>query len=110
MKDLEKEGLVILEDDGLEGNVDEFENVEDVEKRVDEPEIGMLFDSAAEMFTYYKAYGKRKGFPVKRRTSKKGSDGILRYITFACGRSGTSRSNPSNFSRSQTNAKTGCNA
>lgn len=79
-------------------------------KNVDEPEIGILFDSADEMFTYYKTYGKQKGFPVKRRTSKKGSDGILRYVTFACGRSGTSRSNPSNFLRLQTSAKSGCNA
>ena len=44
-----------------------------------------------------------------RRSSRKDSDGILRNVTFACGRSSETRSKYANILRPQPNAKTGCN-
>ncbi|KAH9730204.1 protein FAR1-RELATED SEQUENCE [Citrus sinensis] len=85
--------------------------VEELEKidEDDEPIIGMSFDSDVDLFIYFKEYGKRKGFPVLRRTSRNDSDEILRNVTFACGRSGETRSKYVNILKLQPNAKTGCN-
>ncbi|KAH9655784.1 protein FAR1-RELATED SEQUENCE [Citrus sinensis] len=87
----------------------EVEELEKIEED-DEPIIGMSFDSDVDLFIYFKEYGKRKGFPVLRRTSRKDSDGILRNVTFACGRSGETRSKSVNILKPQPNAKTCCNA
>ncbi|XP_024042121.1 protein FAR1-RELATED SEQUENCE 5-like [Citrus clementina] len=87
----------------------EVEELEKFEEN-DEPIIGMSFDSDVDLFIYFKEYGKRKGFPILRRTSRKDSDGILRNVTFACGRSGETRSKSVNILKPQPNAKTGCNA
>ncbi|KAH9786195.1 protein FAR1-RELATED SEQUENCE [Citrus sinensis] len=86
--------------------------VEELEKidEDDEPIIGMSFDSDVDLFIYFKEYGKKKGFPVLRRTSRNDSDEILRNVTFACGRSGETRSKYVNILKLQPNAKTGCNA
>ncbi|KDO53182.1 hypothetical protein CISIN_1g0370262mg, partial [Citrus sinensis] len=87
----------------------EIEELEKIEED-DEPIIGMSFDSDTDLFIYFKGYSKRKGFPVLRRTSRKDSYGILRNVTFACGRSGETRSKSVKILKPQPNAKTGCNA
>ena len=70
----------------------------------------MFFSSADEMFEYYKAYGIQEGFPVMRRSCRKGDDGSIRYVTFTCGRNGKSKSKSDNALRLQPNQKIGCNA
>ncbi|KAH9704397.1 protein FAR1-RELATED SEQUENCE [Citrus sinensis] len=45
-----------------------------------------------------------------RRSSRKDSDGILRNVSFACGRSGETRSKSTNILKPQPNIKTGCSA
>ena len=74
----------------------EVEELEKIEED-DEPIIGMSFDSDTDLFIYFKKYGKRKGFSVLRRTSRKDSDGILRNVTFACGRSCETRNKSVNI-------------
>ena len=60
-------------------NLENEGGVEDVQYEKYEPTLGMLFDNHEEMWQFYKAYGKQKKFPLKKLTSKKGSDGIVRY-------------------------------
>ena len=72
--------------------------------------IGMSFDSEIEMYSYYREYGKRKEFSFMRRISSKGIDGMIRHVSYVCGRSGATRSKSSNPLRPQPNAKIGCNA
>ena len=105
MKSLEID-IEVEEDDGIDVNINEIDHDDDD----DEPKTDMAFDSVDDMFTYYKEYGKRKGFPVLRRSSRKGWDGNVRYVTFTCGRSGFSKTTSSNVLRPQPNAKIGCNA
>ncbi|KAH9653775.1 protein FAR1-RELATED SEQUENCE [Citrus sinensis] len=62
------------------------------------------------MFEYYKTYGLQEGFPVMRRSCRKGDDGSLRYVTFTCGRNGKSKAKATNVLRLQPNQKIGCNA
>ncbi|KAH9657389.1 protein FAR1-RELATED SEQUENCE [Citrus sinensis] len=81
-----------------------------VEPNKCEPALGMLFDNHEEMFAFYKAYGKQEGFRVKVPSTKKGTDGIVKYATFACGRSGKSESKSSNALKPKPNVKNGCDA
>ncbi|KAH9681061.1 hypothetical protein KPL71_026797 [Citrus sinensis] len=76
-------------ENNLEEDIGKCHNIETEREVIDKPKIGILFDNANEMFTYYKTYGKQEGFLVKRRTCKKGSDGIVKYVTFVCGRNGS---------------------
>ncbi|KAH9746193.1 protein FAR1-RELATED SEQUENCE [Citrus sinensis] len=94
----------------MEKSIEEFEEIEEDNLLDDEPMIGMSFDSEIEMYNYYREYGKRKGFPVMRRSSSKGIDGMIRHVSYVCGRSGATRSKSSNPLRPQPNAKIGCNA
>ena len=64
--------------------------VEIVQPKKYKPTLRMLFDSHEEMFVFYNVYGKQERFPVNVQTTKKGTDGIIKYTTFACSRSAAS--------------------
>ncbi|GMP91217.1 hypothetical protein CsSME_00042001 [Camellia sinensis var. sinensis] len=67
-----------------EGNIEnESEKTSNVKEKVEDPKVGMLFDSIDELVEFYKLYGKAKGFGVSIRTSKKGTDGKVRHVTKA---------------------------
>ena len=51
----------------------------------------MMFNSIVEIVIYYRRYAKEKGFAVAKRTSKKGNDGVVRYVTIACSYPGKPR-------------------
>ncbi|KAF5206974.1 hypothetical protein FRX31_003438 [Thalictrum thalictroides] len=48
--------------------------------------VGMAFATAEELYDYYGNDGSEKGFPVMKRSSKKGDDGIVKWVMYACGR------------------------
>jgi len=52
------------------------------------PTVGMKFRDHSEIFEFYKTYAYSVGFPIRRRSSRKGDDGLLKYVTFACSRKG----------------------
>ena len=81
-----------------------------VEPNKCEPALGMLFDNHEKMFAFYKTYGKQEGFPVKVRGTKKGTDEIIKYATFACRRSGKLESKSANVLKPKPNVKNGCDA
>ncbi|KAF9593684.1 hypothetical protein IFM89_024501 [Coptis chinensis] len=92
----ENEGINISiemnEDEGI--NDKELEDTIDVdvgmenefaqEEKVGDPEIGMVFDTAEGLFEYYTKYGSENGFPIKKRSSSKGDDGVVRWVLFTC--------------------------
>ncbi|XP_024037579.1 protein FAR1-RELATED SEQUENCE 5-like [Citrus clementina] len=94
----------------LQGADLEENNEELVVENVVEPTVGMSFDSPDEMFEYYKTYGLQEGFPIMRRSCRKGDDGSLRYVTFTCRRNDKSKAKATNVLRLQPNQKIGCNA
>jgi len=65
-------------------NEKSFDNVD---TRV--PTIGMCFSSAEEATIFYRQYAITKGFGIRRRSSKKGTDKQLRYFVLVCSRAGT---------------------
>ncbi|KAL9455284.1 hypothetical protein AB3S75_010654 [Citrus x aurantiifolia] len=93
----------------MEKAIEDIEELEKIEGE-DEPMIGMSFDTDTEMFMYFKEYGKKKELPVMRRSSRKDSDGILRNVSFTCGRSRETRSKSTNILKLQPNTKTCCSA
>ncbi|KAL2487403.1 Protein FAR1-RELATED SEQUENCE [Abeliophyllum distichum] len=48
------------------------------------PEVGMKFKDEKEVFEFYKRYAYNVGFPVGKRNSKKGDDGIVKL--YRCNR------------------------
>ena len=64
--------------------------VEIVQSKKYELTLRMLFDNHEEIFVFYNAYGKQERILVKVQTTKKGTDEIVKYATFACSCSGKS--------------------
>ena len=80
----------------------------DVKPKRYKSKLGCCVDNLDEMDDYYKGFGKREGFPMKPQTTKKESNGIVRYVTFSCGCSGKPKSQFSNAWRLQPRRRSGC--
>ncbi|XP_022844850.1 protein FAR1-RELATED SEQUENCE 5-like [Olea europaea var. sylvestris] len=74
------------------------------------PEVGMTFKDEKELFDFYKQYAYSIGFPVRKRNSKKGDDGTVRFVTFTCSREGRRSSNTNSALRPQPTSQTDCKA
>ncbi|KAF5184761.1 hypothetical protein FRX31_025653 [Thalictrum thalictroides] len=96
-------------DDIIDINNDE-ENEIVVEENISDLVEGKMFDSSEDLFNYYVRYGNENGFLVKRRSSKKGDDGEVRWVMFACARFGKSKSNSRNAFKVRPISKTNFNA
>ena len=70
------------------------------------PTLGMLFDNHEEMWAFQKAYNRQEVFPMKKLTSKKKSNGIIKYMTFACGFNGKSENKSTNMLKPKPIVKT----
>ncbi|KAM1140332.1 hypothetical protein ACFX19_041111 [Malus domestica] len=94
----------------VQNNGTNMENTMNVEEYGRQSGFPVIFDNADQVVTYYKKYGRQSGFPVIKRSSTKGDDGKLRYITMCCARSGTSKSTSSNRLKSYPSIKNDCKA
>ncbi|XP_022893839.1 protein FAR1-RELATED SEQUENCE 5-like [Olea europaea var. sylvestris] len=74
------------------------------------PEVGMQFTDEKAMFEFYKRYAYDIGFPVRKRNSKRGEDGVLRYVTFTCSREGRRSTNVVGSLKPQPTIQTDCKA
>ncbi|KAI3864027.1 hypothetical protein MKW98_031619 [Papaver atlanticum] len=92
----EKSGNV-LDDDSNHGD------------QIVEPKLGMMFESADELFEFYNNYAYKTGFFIKKRTCKK-ENGVLVHVSYACSKEGkniTASNTPLNLLPTQ---RTGCKA
>ncbi|KAI3847745.1 hypothetical protein MKW92_016453, partial [Papaver armeniacum] len=48
----------------------------------DELYIGKKFETHDDLFSAYKAYAKREGFAVRKRTNRKNEEAIIRSVTY----------------------------
>ncbi|CAK9178173.1 unnamed protein product [Ilex paraguariensis] len=55
---------------------------------MEEPKVGMLFNSIDVVMEFYTRCGKEMSFAVSKRISTKGDYGEVRYVTVACTRNG----------------------
>ncbi|GFS40191.1 FAR1-related sequence 3 [Actinidia rufa] len=83
---------------------------EEEEERVEEPKMGMEFDTHDEAYLYYTRFAKEKGFAVAKRSSKKGKDGILKHVILQCSRGGKPRLRGSNPAKARPQCKVECPA
>ncbi|XP_057510741.1 uncharacterized protein LOC130793105 [Actinidia eriantha] len=86
------------------------EATKNCEDRVEEPKKGLTFDTSEDAYLFYCRYAKEKGFSVCRRTSKKGSDGKLKYLTLSCNRAGNARVKTSNPVKPRPQSRINCPA
>ncbi|KAE9446086.1 hypothetical protein C3L33_22089, partial [Rhododendron williamsianum] len=98
----ECDGIDIIED----GN----EATENCEDKVEEPKVGMTFDSLDKAYVYYCQFANEKGFAVCKRTSRKGKDGKLSYVTLSCSRGGKAKVTTSNLAKPRPQSKIECPA
>ncbi|XP_042974103.1 protein FAR1-RELATED SEQUENCE 5-like [Carya illinoinensis] len=77
---------------------------------VEEPKLGMVFESEEELLCYYKRYGQQSGFPIMTQRSHRFEDGSVRYVTLGCARGGKARNRTSNVARPRPTCKTDCKA
>ncbi|KAK7834720.1 hypothetical protein CFP56_024194 [Quercus suber] len=68
---------VELNENNIENATEETRNVKD---KIEDPKVGMMFNSIDDIMKYYTRYGKEKGFAVAKRSSKKGDDGEVREV------------------------------
>ncbi|CAA3020519.1 Hypothetical predicted protein [Olea europaea subsp. europaea] len=73
-------------------------------------EVGMKFKNENEVYEFYKKYAYNVGFPVRKRNSRRGDDGVVRYITLTCCRESHRSSNTSSSLKPQPTIQTGCKA
>ncbi|XP_022868527.1 protein FAR1-RELATED SEQUENCE 5-like [Olea europaea var. sylvestris] len=74
------------------------------------PKVGMKFQDENEVFEFYKNYAYQIGFPVRKRSSRKDDDGVVRYVTFTCSREGCRLSGTNAIMKPQPTMQTGCKA
>ena len=77
---------------------------------LEDPELGMTFDSADDVQDYYNRYAKAKGFGVTRRSSNTDDNGEMKYLTLCCSRYGKTQSNSRNMLKPNPTAGLGCKA
>ncbi|MCL7030718.1 hypothetical protein MKW94_008429, partial [Papaver nudicaule] len=75
------------------------------------PSIGQVFDNDEEIYSFYKQYARKLGFPVHRRSKKRNDDGGLRCVSFGCAKGGKHKRKPTlNLRASRGSMETGCGA
>ncbi|XP_022856160.1 protein FAR1-RELATED SEQUENCE 5-like [Olea europaea var. sylvestris] len=74
------------------------------------PSVGMKFQDENEVFEFYKNYAYQVGFPMRKRNSRKGEDGVVRYVTFTCSREGRRSTGSNSILKPQPTMQTGCKA
>ncbi|XP_031280491.1 protein FAR1-RELATED SEQUENCE 5-like [Pistacia vera] len=88
---------------------EEIEDARNVEEEL-ELKPGMNFDSFDRLFQYYRSYGNKMGFEAIIRSSNKGDDGKLKYVTLSCACSGKSTCISRNAFKMHPVTKTDCKA
>ncbi|KAL7219621.1 hypothetical protein ACSBR2_012641 [Camellia fascicularis] len=76
-----------------------------VEEKIEDPKVGILFDSIDEIVKFYQQYAKGMGFGMLIRSSRKVQEQV-RYVTVACSHTGKPRINSSKLHQLQPQSKT----
>ncbi|XP_058211621.1 protein FAR1-RELATED SEQUENCE 6-like [Rhododendron vialii] len=86
------------------------EATDNFELTVEQPKVGMMFDTPNEAYLYYSRYAKENGFGVAKKCHKKRRDGTLRHVTFECSRDGKAKVRTTNPVKPRPQTKIECPA
>ncbi|XP_042958026.1 protein FAR1-RELATED SEQUENCE 5-like [Carya illinoinensis] len=75
---------------------------------IEEPKVGMEFNSFEELMSYYKLYAKKCGFGSITQRSERDADGVVRYVTLGYARGGKAQNRTMNVARPRPTEKTDC--
>lgn len=64
---------------------------------VNVPEMGMLFEEKKIYMSSTKKYTYAIDFPIEKMNSKRGNNGVLRYVMLTCSREGRISGNTNRF-------------
>ncbi|XP_022875445.1 protein FAR1-RELATED SEQUENCE 5-like [Olea europaea var. sylvestris] len=81
-----------------------------VENEIVVPTVGMKFADETEVFEFYKRDAYHVGFPIRKRTTKREDDEIVRSMSFTCSREGRRNRNQSTSLNPLPTIQTGCKA
>ncbi|KAL7163054.1 hypothetical protein ACSBR2_039199 [Camellia fascicularis] len=87
-----------------------MEETGNIEVEIEDPRVGMTFNSINEIYEYYAKYAKQKGFAMSKKSSKMGGNGEKKYMAIGCSRGGKARIKTNNPVRLQPQTKIGCKA
>ncbi|CAA2970434.1 Hypothetical predicted protein [Olea europaea subsp. europaea] len=110
MEDGNHDLLVDCDNENIHHNLKILENENVAGDVASEPNVGMMFNDEKEMLEFYKRYAYAVGFPFRKRNSKKGDDGIMRYMTFTCNREGRRNYATGGSLKPQPTSQTDCKA
>ncbi|XP_059643663.1 protein FAR1-RELATED SEQUENCE 6-like isoform X2 [Cornus florida] len=99
----------------LENNNNDIVNSQELENQlvkdeVENPKVGMIFESEEELHNYYNKYAKHQGFGVAKISAKSRSDGKASYFSLACARNGKTKSKAKDSFHPRPSTKTNCKA
>ncbi|XP_022852997.1 protein FAR1-RELATED SEQUENCE 5-like [Olea europaea var. sylvestris] len=111
------EGIPNMEDvlfmdsdiENVEDNVNVVEN-DTVGDGLTVPEVGMQFNDEKEVYDFYARNVYAVGFPVRKWSSTRDDDSVLRYIMLTYSREGRRTGNTSTSLKPQPTIQTGCKA
>ncbi|XP_022880667.1 protein FAR-RED IMPAIRED RESPONSE 1-like [Olea europaea var. sylvestris] len=107
---MEDASFVEFENDNVDDNVNIVEEETVGRDDFTELEVSMQFKDEKEVYDFYARYAYVVGFSIRKRSSTKDDDGVLRYITFTCSREGRRSNNTSKTMKPQPTIQTGCKA
>ncbi|XP_022892024.1 protein FAR-RED IMPAIRED RESPONSE 1-like [Olea europaea var. sylvestris] len=110
MEDENQDVLADCDSENIQHNLNILDNENVAGDVASEPEVGMTFNDEKEMLEFYKRYAYAVGFPVRKRNSKKGDDGVMRYVTFTCSREGRKNYATGGSLKPQPTSQTDCKA
>lgn len=80
--------FVDSENENVEENVNVVEDETIGGNELATPEVGMKFKDEKEVYDFYARYAYAVGFPIRKRSSGRGDDGVVRFLTLTCSRKG----------------------
>ncbi|XP_042988818.1 protein FAR-RED IMPAIRED RESPONSE 1-like [Carya illinoinensis] len=98
-------------DESNNGSAEKSQTVQVVDDdTIEEPRSGMEFNSLEELLSYYKEYGKKCGFGLMTKRTKREEDHSVRYVALSCARGGKAQNRTLNIANLRLTGKTECKA
>ena len=94
----------------LDDDFEEDVEVVNMDRRIERPCAGMLFEEMDAIFEFYKRYAKARGFSVRKEYKGRDTNGVHKYQRFTCHRAGKAVNSGKDSLRPTVSQRIGCKA